>query len=190
MSAASFVSRGGVKLAAALDGFCLDVKDNIALDVGASTGGFTDCLLQRGVKRVYAVDVGYGQLAWTLRNHPHVVVLERTNIRHLSRDAIFDKITLAVIDVSFISLYLVFPVVDRLLESGAMIVALVKPQFELERGLVMKGGIVKDAASQHVAVHRALGWGIKLGWTSLGVLPSPILGAKGNQEFLAAFEKS
>ena len=135
-----FVSRGGAKLASALDALNIDCQDLVAMDVGASTGGFTDCLLQRGVGKVYAIDVGYGQLDWKLRNDPRVVVLERCNIRHLKREAIPEPINLVVIDVSFISLTLVIPAVLPFVERQALMVALLKPQFEVGKGMVWEGG--------------------------------------------------
>ncbi len=184
-----FVSRGGAKLDATLHALALDVTDFVALDVGASTGGFTDCLLQRGARRVYAVDVGYGQLAWKLRNDPRVVSRERTNIRALTRADVPEAIDLVTIDASFISLRLILPVVAALLDPGRRIVALVKPQFEVGKGQVGKGGVVRDAA-QHTAVltelqhHvRALGLGID------GLLTSPLLGPAGNREFFLALRR-
>lgn len=181
-----YVSRGGMKLAAALDALALDVRDAVVLDVGASTGGFTDCLLQRGARRVYAVDVGYGQLAWKLREDPRVVSFERTNIRHLRPEQIPEPIDLATIDASFISLRLVLPAVWRLLPPGRTIVALVKPQFEVGRGNVGKGGVVRDPA-QHAAVlgeieafARAAGLDVR------ARVPSPVLGPAGNREFFLA----
>ena len=139
-----YASRGGTKLAKALREFKVDVDGKIALDVGASTGGFTDCLLQHGAARVYAVDVGYGQLDWKLRNHPRVVVFEKTNIRFLEIGALPSRVSLATIDVSFISLKLVLPAVKTLLEPGAEVIALIKPQFEVGKGRVGKGGVVRS----------------------------------------------
>jgi 23S rRNA (cytidine1920-2'-O)/16S rRNA (cytidine1409-2'-O)-methyltransferase len=177
-----YVSRGGDKLAAALDAFGIDPSGRVCLDVGASTGGFTDVLLQRGAARVIAVDVGYGQLAWSLRQDARVTLLERVNIRHLERLPI--PADLAVIDVSFISLRLVLPRVAALLSPPGDVVALVKPQFEVGKGLVGKGGVVRDPA-QHEQVLRELnGFAAELGYTVAGQIPSPLLGAKGNREFL------
>lgn len=177
-----FVSRGGDKLAGALDAFALDVRDRVALDVGASTGGFTDCLLQRGVRRVIAVDVGYGQLAWKLRQDPRVVVLERTNARRLVAEDLPERPDMAVVDVSFISLATVLPPVSAVLTPGATIVALVKPQFEVGRGRVGKGGVVRDSAlrAEAVASVRAVaeGLGLTVGGEAESVLPGP----KGNRE--------
>jgi 23S rRNA (cytidine1920-2'-O)/16S rRNA (cytidine1409-2'-O)-methyltransferase len=179
-----YVSRGGLKLVAALDHFQIDVTGLAAMDVGASTGGFTDCLLQRGVARVYAVDVGYGQLAWRLRQDPRVIVSERTNIRHLPREAIPEEIDLVVVDVSFISLKLVLPQVILFLRSGGAIVALVKPQFEVGKGLVGKGGVVREPELQLQVVAEIKAFAETLGLEAVGVIPSPILGPKGNQEYL------
>lgn len=179
-----YVSRGGLKLAAALEHFGLEVRGVVALDVGASTGGFTDCLLQHGAARVYDVDVGYGQLAWRLRQDPRVVVLERTNIRHLPREAIPEAVDLAVVDVSFISLKLVLPQVLAFLRPGGAILALVKPQFEVGRGQVGKGGVVREPRLQLQAVAEIQSFAQGLGLTVVGVMPSPILGPKGNQEYL------
>jgi 23S rRNA (cytidine1920-2'-O)/16S rRNA (cytidine1409-2'-O)-methyltransferase len=182
-----YVGRGGVKLARALEAFAIDVRDKVCMDVGASTGGFTDCLLKHGAARVYAIDVGYGQLAQAIATDPRVVVIERQNIRLLPRERIPEPIALAVIDVSFISLALVLPHVDRFLAPGATVVALVKPQFEVGRELVGKGGIVKDPASHELAVAKVRAAGEALGLRCEGVTDSPLLGAKGNREFLILF---
>jgi 23S rRNA (cytidine1920-2'-O)/16S rRNA (cytidine1409-2'-O)-methyltransferase len=179
-----YVSRGGVKLAAALDAFNLDVSGQVALDVGASTGGFTDCLLQHGAARVYSVDVGYGQLAWRLRQDPRVIVLERTNIRYLRREAIPEEVDLAVVDVSFISLKLVMPQILLFLRPGGIVLALVKPQFEVGKGQVGKGGVVRDPELQLRTVEEIKSFSQGLGLVAEGVVPSPILGPKGNQEYL------
>jgi 23S rRNA (cytidine1920-2'-O)/16S rRNA (cytidine1409-2'-O)-methyltransferase len=177
-----YVSRGGFKLAEALDSFRLDVRDLTAVDVGASTGGFTDVLLQRGCRRVYAVDVGHGQLAWRLRADPRVVVLDRTNVRFLA--ALPESVDAAVVDVSFISLSLVLPVVLRLLTDEGWIVALVKPQFEAGRGQVGKGGVVREPAIHREVLENVLGFATALGLTVGGCASSPILGPAGNREFL------
>jgi len=179
-----YVSRGGVKLAAAIDSFKINVTGTVALDVGASTGGFTDCLLQHGAARVYCVDVGYGQLAWRLRQDSRVVVLERTNIRHLPREAIPEEVDLAVVDVSFISLKLVLPQMLLFLRPGGLILALVKPQFEVGKGQVGKGGVVRDPQLQLKAVAEIQSFAQGLGLAVEGMIPSPILGPKGNQEYL------
>jgi 23S rRNA (cytidine1920-2'-O)/16S rRNA (cytidine1409-2'-O)-methyltransferase len=179
-----YVSRGGVKLEAALRAFNIDVTGLTCLDVGASTGGFTDCLLKHGAKHVTAVDVGYGQLDWTLRSDPRVEVIERTNIRHLDAAALPYPVDLAVVDVSFISLKIVVPVVSRLIKEPGQIICLVKPQFEVGKGLVGKGGVVRDPALHKAVIQdlTAAFEGFKL--RVLGVIASPILGPKGNQEFL------
>lgn len=184
-----FVSRGGLKLAGALATFDLQVKGCIALDVGASTGGFTDCLLQHGVARVYAVDVGYGQLAWSLREDPRVINLERCNIRHLQRGDLADVPGLAVIDASFISLAKVLPNTLHLLAPQADIIALIKPQFEVGKGQVGKGGIVKDTELHDQVVERICSLALELGCRVLGVIESPVLGSKGNREFLIHLQK-
>jgi 23S rRNA (cytidine1920-2'-O)/16S rRNA (cytidine1409-2'-O)-methyltransferase len=181
---APYASRGGVKLAKALQEFRVDVKDKVALDVGASTGGFTDCLLQHGAARVFAVDVGYGQLAWKLRNHPRVVVFEKVNIRYLDAGALPSRVHLATIDVSFISLRLVLPVVKSLLLPGAEVIALIKPQFEVGKGRVGKGGIVRAADDHRRVVEEIANAGASLNFHTQGVIESPVLGAKGNREFL------
>lgn len=179
-----YVSRGGVKLAAALAAFGLDVTGVAALDVGASTGGFTDCLLQAGAARVYAIDVGYGQLAWKLRTDPRVVVLERTNIRHLERLPDAALAALAVIDASFISLALVLPATLRLLTPAAQVVALVKPQFEAGREDVGKGGVVRDDRVHRRVIEETLALAQQLDLGASGVIASPLLGPAGNVEFL------
>jgi 23S rRNA (cytidine1920-2'-O)/16S rRNA (cytidine1409-2'-O)-methyltransferase len=182
-----YVSRGGLKLAAALDHFGLDPRGRVCLDVGASTGGFTDCLLQRGAARVYAVDVGYGQLDAKLRSDPRVVVRERVNARALSRAEVPEPVDLAAVDVSFISLRLVLPAIVRLLAPGAGLVALVKPQFEAGRGEVPRGGVVKSEATRRRVVSEIETAGRELGLEVLGTIASPIRGARGNEEFLLGF---
>jgi 23S rRNA (cytidine1920-2'-O)/16S rRNA (cytidine1409-2'-O)-methyltransferase len=177
-----YVSRGGIKLEAALREFAIDVKGLTILDVGVSTGGFTDCLLQHGAKKVVAVDVGYGQLAWSLRNDPRVVVLERTNIRHLSSLQIEDSIDGAVIDTSFISLRIVVPATERLLKKDSFILALIKPQFEARKGLVGKGGIVRDKCLQESIIDDLTTFFSKSGLLVCGTKESPIRGFKGNRE--------
>lgn len=179
-----YVSRGGLKLAAALDDFGMDVRGLAAVDVGASTGGFTDCLLQRGAARVYAIDVGYGQLAWKLRSDPRVVSLERTNIRHL--EALPDDVLadLAVIDASFISLALVLPATLRLLAPDGEIVALVKPQFEAGREQVGKGGVVRSTGVHRDVLERTLALAEPLALHPAGITVSPAPGPAGNIEFL------
>ena len=184
-----YVSRGGLKLEKALQEFDPQVQDCVALDVGASTGGFTDCLLQHGARRVFAVDVGYGQLAWKLREDERVVNMERCNIRHLNPEQLPERPDLAVIDASFISLSKVLPVTLNLLKPEAEIIALIKPQFEVGRGKVGKGGVIKDVDLQTQVVDDIRSLGIELGCEVLGVIESPIYGQKGNREFLIHLKK-
>lgn len=179
----SYASRGGLKLAAALQAFPIEVTGAIALDVGASTGGFTDVLLRGGAARVYAVDVGYGQLAWTLRTDPRVIVMDRTNIRRLER--LPEQPRLATIDVAFISLDLVLPHVQRLLTNDGQAVCLVKPQFEVGKGHVGKGGVVREPAAHAAVLDRVLRNACAAGWMVGGLIASPITGPAGNREFLA-----
>lgn len=186
VGSAPYVSRGGEKLAAALDAFHLEVNDRICLDVGASTGGFTDVLLQRGAARVIAVDVGYGQLAWTLRQNRRVIVMERVNIRHLEELPL--PADLAVIDVSFISLRLVLPRVQQLLSPPGDVLALVKPQFEVGKGEVGKGGVVRDPQQHERVLQELRAFAGSLRYQVVREMPSPILGAKGNREFLMWFQ--
>jgi 23S rRNA (cytidine1920-2'-O)/16S rRNA (cytidine1409-2'-O)-methyltransferase len=179
-----FVSRGGLKLAHALEAFAVDPAGAVAVDIGASTGGFTDCLLQRGAARVYCVDVGHGQLDWKIASDARVVVVDRTNIRHMPADRLPERCSLAVIDVSFISLGLVLPVVPPLLLPGSPVVALVKPQFEVGKGKVGKGGIVRDDEDRRRALADVAATARALGFAVLGDTTSPITGGKGNVEFL------
>lgn len=185
---ARFVSRGGEKLTGALEACAIDPKDSVCLDVGCSTGGFTDCLLQRGAARVYAVDVGYGQFDWRLRQDPRVILHERTNIRYVDRMLIPEPVSLVVIDVSFISLTMVLPPVMQFLRPGAIVIALVKPQFEVGKGQVGRGGIVRDEAQRQAVLQRILACADGLGLTQKATLDSPIRGKKGNLEFLSIFE--
>lgn len=178
-----FVSRGGLKLQAALAAFDVPLAGIVAADVGASTGGFTDCLLQSGVAKVYAIDVGYGQLAWKLRNDPRVIVMERTNARYLK--ALPEPVDLATIDVSFISLRLVLPAVMGWLKPGGRIIPLIKPQFEVERRQVGKGGVVRDRAAHRQALRSVLRWAADHGLYLHGLVRSPITGPAGNIEFMA-----
>lgn len=182
-----YVSRGGLKLAAALDHFKIEVNGTDCLDIGASTGGFTDCLLQRGAARVVAIDVGYGQLAWKLREDPRVEVRENINARYLSPADFSRRFVLVVIDVSFISLTKILPVLPPLVESNAKLITLIKPQFEVGRDEVGKGGIVRDEAKQKRVVAEIVEFARTLGMHSEGTIQSPILGAEGNREFLACF---
>ena len=178
-----FVSRGGVKLAGALKHYGLDVRARTCLDVGASTGGFTDCLLQNGADRVYAVDVGYGQLAWQLRQDSRVEVIERMNIRHMPLEMLPEPIAIATIDVSFISLRIVVPAILKFLQAGADILALIKPQFEVGKNQVGKGGVVGDT-DLHQQVIESLSTHFKeLGLICEAPVPSPIRGPKGNIEY-------
>lgn len=178
-----YVSRGGLKLAAALAAFSVDPAGQVCTDIGASTGGFTDCLLQHGARRVYAVDVGYGQLAWSLRQDPRVISLERTNIRHL--EALPEAVALATVDVSFIGLGLVLPRIAALLAPGGQAIALIKPQFEVGKGLVGKGGVVRDPKLHRQAIIVALAEAAGCGLAPGGLIRSPITGPAGNVEFLA-----
>jgi len=178
-----YVSRGGLKLERALEHWHIDVTGKVCLDVGTSTGGFTDCLLQRGAARVYAIDVGTGQLDWKLRNDPRVVVREQMNARYLSGNEVPEPVDLAVCDVSFISITMILPVLPSLLAKSGEMVILVKPQFELERHQVGKGGIIRDPALHQQACRRVDDAVRQLGFQT-AIIPSPILGAEGNQEFL------
>ncbi len=184
-----YVSRGGLKLAAGLDAFALDPAGLTVADVGASTGGFSDCLLQRGAARVYAIDVGYGQLAWKLRQDDRVVSLERTNVRTMQALPDGSLVDLAVIDVSFIGLDLVLPAVARLLRGEGRAVVLIKPQFEAGKALVGKGGVVRDPAVHRAVLLRVLSWAAAHGWAVAGLIRSPITGPKGNVEFLALLQR-
>ncbi len=185
-----YVSRGGLKLEAALESFALDVNGLACLDVGVSTGGFTDCLLQNGAYHVNAVDVGYGQIAWKLRNDSRVTVIERMNIRHMPPGTLSGPVDLVTIDVSFISLTVVVPAVLGFMKKEAKILALIKPQFEVGKGKVGKGGVVRDPALHEEVIGslRIFFSGIGLGVKSL--MPSPVLGPKGNKEFLVLLEYS
>lgn len=178
-----FVSRGGLKLDAALEKFGIGVEGKICLDVGASTGGFTDCLLQRGATRVYAIDVGSGQLDWKIRSDPRVILREKTNARYLQPDHVPERIALAVCDVSFISVTLILPAVIPLLQSDGEMVILVKPQFEAGKGQVGKGGIVREPELQQAACNRVQSAVREAGFET-ALMESPILGAEGNREFL------
>jgi 23S rRNA (cytidine1920-2'-O)/16S rRNA (cytidine1409-2'-O)-methyltransferase len=179
-----YVSRGGLKLEAAVRELVIDVSGKTALDVGASTGGFTDCLLQHGAKKVYAVDVGYGQMAWKLRQDPRVVLIERTNIREMDPSLVPERIDIVTIDVSFISLEKVVPSVMQFLGPKAEIVALIKPQFEVGREQVGKGGIVRDDAAREASKEKIVHFVQEQGFEVKGVIPSPITGQDGNVEFL------
>lgn len=179
-----YVSRGGLKLEKALDEFNIDVTGKVAMDVGASTGGFTDCLLQRGAKKVYAIDVGYGQLDIKLRNDPRVVNIERQNIRYLEKKVIPDDIDLVTIDSSFISLIKIIPKTLEFIGEYGVLIALIKPQFEVGKGEVGKGGVVRDEAKHKAVVEKIRGFCSDSGLSVIGVVESPIFGPKGNREFL------
>jgi 23S rRNA (cytidine1920-2'-O)/16S rRNA (cytidine1409-2'-O)-methyltransferase len=184
-----YVGRGALKLESALEHFDIDVRGKTALDIGASTGGFTDCMLQRGAEKVYAVDVGYGQLDWKLRNDARVIVLERINARFLKRDHVQEFVDICVIDVAFISLTLILPNALDLLEADGVILALIKPQFELQRSDVGKGGIVRDARLHQKAQDKIVAFVNDLGHVIAGIAPAGIKGADGNQEFFACIRK-
>jgi 23S rRNA (cytidine1920-2'-O)/16S rRNA (cytidine1409-2'-O)-methyltransferase len=186
---AKFVSRGALKLSGALDFFKIDVRDKIALDIGASTGGFTDCLLQRGAAKVFAVDVGRGQLAWKIRNDPRVVVLEKVNARFLSSAHVPQLVDLCVIDVSFISLTLILPRAFELITPDGVILPLIKPQFELQRKDVGRGGIVRDSALHEKAQQKIVNFVEQADYHVIGNIPSTITGTDGNQEFFICIRK-
>jgi 23S rRNA (cytidine1920-2'-O)/16S rRNA (cytidine1409-2'-O)-methyltransferase len=183
-----YVSRGGLKLEGALQALKLDVKGLVCLDVGASTGGFTDCLLQHGAHRVFAVDVGYGQLAWKLRQDPRIIVIERTNIRHMPAEALPCPVDLITIDVSFISLKIVVPSVMKFLKKEARILALIKPQFEVGKGKVGKGGVVRDSVLHDTVVKDLSFFFKKNGFLVESIIPSLLRGPKGNQEFFISLQ--
>lgn len=184
-----YVSRGGLKLEHAIKHFGIDVRDKIAMDVGASTGGFTDCLLQHGAAKVYAIDVGYGQFSWILRTSDRVVLLEKTNIRHLDKDLVFDEIDIATIDVSFISLLKVIPHVMEFLKPSGEIAALIKPQFEAGRKDVGKGGVVREETKRLEVIERIKAGAKAAGLEVLGTTESPVRGPKGNVEYFIHLRK-
>lgn len=184
-----YVGRGGLKLEKAMEVFPIDLQDKIAADIGASTGGFTDCMLQNGASKVYSVDVGYGELAWKLRSDPRVVVLERTNARYLDREQVPDALDFASIDVSFISLRLIFPAVHGLLKEGGHVVSLIKPQFEAGREFVGKKGIVRDPKVHLMVLEQYLENAENAGFSVLDLTYSPITGQEGNIEYLGYLEK-
>jgi 23S rRNA (cytidine1920-2'-O)/16S rRNA (cytidine1409-2'-O)-methyltransferase len=185
-----YVSRGGFKLEGAIKDFNLDVMDQTCLDVGASTGGFTDCLLQNGAKKVFAVDVGYGPLAWKLRTDPRVVTIERTNIRYMKPDALPESVDLVTIDVSFISLKKTVPQVVQFMKKQASIVALIKPQFEVGKGHVGKGGVVRDPLLHSKVIRELTDFFHQKGFACESVVPSPLRGPKGNKEFFILLKSS
>lgn len=184
-----YISRGGIKLQGALEAFHLSVADLVALDVGASTGGFTDCLLKAGARKVYALDVAYGQLAWRLRNDPRVVVIERTNIRTYDGRHITEGVDLAVIDTSFVSLKKVIPAAAKLIREGGRILALVKPQFEVRRGEVEAGGVVRDPKLHEEVLAALAAFCQREGLVLRGQCESPLRGPAGNREFFLLLEK-
>lgn len=184
-----FASRGALKLGGALDFFGVEVKGKIALDIGSSTGGFTDCLLQRGAAKLFAVDVGHGQLAWKLRNDPRVTVMEKVNARFLLREDIPEVADLCVIDVSFISLTLILPRAFELIAPEGMILALIKPQFELQRKDVGRGGIVREPALHEKAQQKIVKFVEEANYHVVGLVPSTITGTDGNQEFFICIRK-
>ena len=185
-----YVSRGGLKLEKAMAEFPITLTGLVCMDVGASTGGFTDCMLQNGAKKVYAVDVGYGQLAWSLRTDPRVVNLERTNARYLSAEQVPEPIDFFSVDVSFISLSLILPAVRPLLAENARAVCLIKPQFEAGREKVGKKGVVRDPAVHQEVIEKVLGFALENGYSVLGLTYSPVKGPEGNIEYLAYLERS
>ena len=187
--ARKYVGRGALKLESALEHFHIDLLGKTALDIGSSTGGFTDCMLQRGAEKIYAVDVGYGQLDWKLRNDPRVIVLEKTNARFLTRDQVQELVDICAIDVSFISLTLILPNAFDLLKPDGVILALIKPQFELQRSEVGKGGIVREPSLHQKAQDKIVAFVNDLRHVIDGIAPSAIKGADGNQEFFACIRK-
>jgi 23S rRNA (cytidine1920-2'-O)/16S rRNA (cytidine1409-2'-O)-methyltransferase len=180
-----YVSRGGRKLEAGLKTFGITAEGMSCLDVGASTGGFTDCLLQHGARKVFAVDVGYGQLAWEMRQNPRVVVIERTNIRYIPFETIGERVDLITVDVSFISLRHVVPAILQFAKPGTVILALIKPQFEVGKGRVGKGGVVRNPVLHNQVLDELTASFRRMSLSVKGVMPSPILGLKGNKEFIA-----
>ena len=184
-----YVSRAGFKLEKALDHFNIDLEGLTVLDAGLSTGGFTDCLLQRGAGKVIGIDVGYGQVHEKISTDPRVKVLERTNLRYITQETVGDLVDVVTLDLSFISLLKVMDAVNHVLKSGGLLITLIKPQFEAEKNQVGRGGIIKDETVHQGVIHKVTE-GIKAyGYELLGIIDSPILGAQGNKEFLAAFKK-
>ena len=189
-STQKYVSRGGLKLEKAINNFDFDLNGKITMDIGASTGGFTDCMLQNGAVKVYAVDVGYGQLAWSLRTDERVVNMERTNIRNVTLDQLAEPIEFFSVDVSFISLHHIFPVAQAITTPDAMGVCLVKPQFEAGREKVGKNGVVRDPATRREVLHNAMGYAAANGFKVCGLDFSPVKGPEGNIEYLMFVQKS
>lgn len=178
-----YVGRGGLKLKPALDFFHINPGDKVVMDIGCSTGGFTDCVLKENARKVYAVDVGYGQIDWSLRQNPKVILLEKTNIRYLEKEKIPDSVDLIVIDVSFISLTKVLPKCLEFLDKKGGILALIKPQFEVGREMVEKGGIIKDESRRKAAVENIKAFAESIGLETIGIFESPVHGQKGNIEY-------
>jgi len=178
-----YVGRGGLKLKSALDFFHINPRDKIMMDIGCSTGGFTDCILQEKARKVYAVDVGYGQIDWSLRKNPKVILLEKTNIRYLEKEKVPDSIDMIVIDVSFISLTKVLPKSLDFLDKKGEILALIKPQFEVGREMVEKGGVIKDESKRKYAVENINAFAESIGLETIGIFESPVHGQKGNIEY-------
>ena len=189
-SVLKYVSRGGLKLEKAMATFPVELKDAVCADIGASTGGFTDCMLQNGASKVYAVDVGYGQLAWKLRTDDRVINLERTNFRHVTNEQVPDPVDFASVDVSFISLTLILPPALPLLAEGGQMVCLIKPQFEAGKGLVGKKGVVKDPQIHKDVIVKVVDFAYQNGFSVLGLTYSPVKGPEGNIEYLVHLQKS
>ena len=189
-AALPYVSRGGLKLEKAMEQFSISLENKVCMDIGASTGGFTDCMLQNGASKVYSVDVGYGQLAWQLRTDPRVVNLERTNARYLTREQIPEEIDFFSVDVSFISLKIILPAVRPLLKDGGKAVCLIKPQFEAGREKVGKKGVVRDKAVHEEVVQMICDFAVENGYSVLGLTFSPVKGPEGNIEYLVFLQKS
>lgn len=185
-----FVSRGGLKLDKAIKAFGIDLKGSVAMDIGASTGGFTDCMLQNGASKVYSVDVGYGQLDWKLRNDNRIVNMERTNIRYINKEKVLEKLDFISVDVSFISLCLILPVVKSLMKKGAKAVCLIKPQFEAGKGKVGKNGVIRDPQIHVDVIEKIKDYALESGFKILGLDYSPIKGPRGNIEYLIYLENS
>ncbi|MBQ7082609.1 MAG: TlyA family RNA methyltransferase [Oscillospiraceae bacterium] len=185
-----YVSRGGLKLEKAMESFPITIDGTVCMDIGASTGGFTDCMLQNGAKKVYAIDVGYGQLAWKLRTDDRVINLERTNFRHVTNEQVPDPVDFASVDVSFISLTLILPPAMSLLAEGGQMVCLIKPQFEAGKGLVGKKGVVKDPQIHKDVIVKVIDFAHQNGFSVLGLTYSPVKGPEGNIEYLVHLQKS
>lgn len=184
-----YVSRGGLKLEKAFESFPIQVQNAICMDIGASTGGFTDCMLQNGAKKVYAIDVGYGQLAWKLRTDERVVNLERTNFRHVTKEQVTDPVNFASVDVSFISLTLILPAAYPLLSDDGEMICLIKPQFEAGKGFVGKKGVVKDSQIHQDTIVKVINFAVETGFSVLGLTFSPVKGPEGNIEYLVYLKK-